>query len=151
MNLPERFDISYIDENNTAQRPVMIHRAILGSFERFVAILIEHFNGEFPIFIAPTQVIFVPIAEEFLPYTKELCAKMLEFGAYGEVNLKGDSFNKRIRTSEKQKVPFVAIIGRSEVEKGEVAICDRITKTQYNLTKEAFLDKLKNAMSEGYF
>lgn len=151
MNLPERFDISYIDENNTAQRPVMIHRAILGSFERFVAILIEHFNGEFPIFIAPTQVIFVPIAEEFLPYTKGLCAKMLEFGAYGEVNLKGDSFNKRIRTSEKQKVPFVAIIGRSEVEKGEVAIRDRITKTQYNLTKEAFLDKLKNAMSEGYF
>lgn len=151
MNLPERFDISYIDENNTAQRPVMIHRAILGSFERFVAILIEHFNGEFPIFIAPTQVIFVPIAEEFLPYTKWLCAKMLEFGAYGEVNLKGDSFNKRIRTSEKQKVPFVAIIGKSEVEKGEVAIRDRITKTQYNLTKEAFLDKLKNAMSEGYF
>ena len=151
MNLPERFDISYIDENNSPQRPVMIHRAILGSFERFCAILIEHFNGEFPIFIAPTQVIFVPISEEFLPYTKELCKKMLEFGAYSEVNLKGDSFNKRIRTSEKQKVPFVAIIGKSEVEKGEVAIRDRITKTQYNLTKEAFLDRLKNAMSEGIF
>ena len=151
MNLPERFDISYIDENNSPQRPVMIHRAILGSFERFCAILIEHFNGEFPIFIAPTQVIFVPIAEEFLPYTKELCKKMLEFGAYSEVNLKGDSFNKRIRVSEKQKVPFVAIIGKSEVERGEVAIRDRITKTQYNLTKEAFLDRLKNAMSEGIF
>ena len=151
MNLPERFDISYIDENNSPQRPVMIHRAILGSFERFCAILIEHFNGEFPIFIAPTQVIFVPIAEEFLPYTKELCKKMLEFGAYSEVNLKGDSFNKRIRVSEKQKVPFVAIIGKSEVEKGEVAIRDRITKTQYNLSKEAFLDRLKNAMLKGNF
>lgn len=151
MNLPERFDIAYIDENNTPQRPVMIHRAILGSFERFVAILIEHFNGEFPIFIAPTQVIFVPITEEFMPYVRDLQVKMLDFNAYSEINLKGDSFNKRIRTSEKQKVPFIAIIGKSEVESGEVAIRDRITKTQYNLTKEAFLDKIKNAMSEGIF
>ncbi len=151
MNLPERFDISYIDENNTEQRPVMIHRAILGSFERFVAILIEHFNGEFPIFIAPTQVIFIPISDEFAPYAKDLATKLLEFGAFGEVNLKGDSFNKRIRVSEKQKVPYIAIIGKSEIEKGEVAIRDRITKTQYNLTKEEFLSKIKNEMSEGNF
>lgn len=151
MNLPERFNLGYVDENSDLSRPVMIHRAILGSFERFVAILIEHFNGEFPPFIAPTQVIFVPINEEFAPYAQDLAKQMLEFGAYGEINLKGDSFNKRIRTSEKQKVPFIAIIGKSEVEKGEVAIRDRIAKTQYNLTKEDFLKKIKDEMSEGNF
>lgn len=151
MNLPERFDLYYIDENNSPQKPIMIHRAILGSFERFIAILIEHFNGEFPLFIAPTQVIFIPISEEFEPYAKDLATKMLDFGAYCEINTKGDSFNKRIRTSEKQKVPYIAIIGKNEVESGEVAIRDRITKTQYNLTKEDFLNKIKNEMSEGHF
>lgn len=151
MNLPERFGLYYIDENNTEQKPVMIHRAILGSFERFVAILIEHFNGEFPLFIAPTQVIFIPISEEFEYYARDLASKMLDFGAYCEINVKNDSFNKRIRTSEKQKAPYIAIIGKNEVESGEVAIRDRITKTQYNLTKEDFLDKIKNEMSEGHF
>ncbi|MDE6886972.1 MAG: threonine--tRNA ligase [Helicobacteraceae bacterium] len=151
MNLPERFNIEYIDESNTPQRPVMIHRAILGSFERFIAILIEHFNGELPIFIAPTQAILIPMGEKEAVYAKSLQQSLRECGIYAEINTKNDSFNKKIRNSEKQKVPYIAIIGQKELEEGSIAIRDRRNKSQYTLKQEEFLNKLNNEMSEGHF
>ena len=150
-NLPERFELEFIDSDNSAKRPVMIHRAILGSFERFIGILIEHYAGEFPFFIAPTQIIFVPIASNHVAYAKELQARLLEMGVDSEIYDSKDSLNKRIRNAEKQKVPMVAIIGDKEVEQKSVAIRDRREKIQYNLDEKQFFEKIKEKLSEVRF
>jgi len=147
-NLPERFELEYVDENNERSRPVMIHRAILGSFERFIAILTEHFAGEFPIFIAPTQVIFVPIAEDHVAYAKELAAELAEFDIDCEIYDKNESLAKRVRTAEKQKVPMIAIIGDEEVKNRHVAVRDRRKREQYNLSAEEFIKLIKEQTSE---
>ncbi|MEA2028266.1 MAG: threonine--tRNA ligase, partial [Campylobacterota bacterium] len=113
-NLPERFDVEYVAQDNSRQRPVMIHRAILGSFERFIAILIEHYAGEFPFFLAPTQVIFVPISEKNIGYANELHNLLIDENIDSEVMSKNESLNKRIRMAEKQRVPYVIVVGDEE-------------------------------------
>ncbi len=148
-NLPERFEVEYVDEDNTRKQPVMIHRAILGSFERFIGILTEHYAGEFPMFLAPTQVIFVPIADAFTDYAYTLKKKLLLEGIDAEVYDKNDSLNKRIRTAEKQRVPYVVIIGEEEVTNRSVAIRDRRKKEQYNLSEDDFMLQLKQQLQEG--
>jgi len=148
-NLPQRFDVEYVAEDNTRKQPVMIHRAILGSFERFIAILTEHYAGEFPFFLAPTQVIFVPIAQSHAAYASTLKQMLLQEGIDAEVSDKNDSLNKRIRTAEKQRVPYVVIIGDEEVNTQTVAIRDRRDKKQYNLTQDEFMVKLKQQLQEG--
>ena len=150
-NLPERFELEFTDSDNTPKRPVMIHRAILGSFERFIGILIEHYAGEFPFFIAPTQVIFVPIASDHVAYAKELADRLMELGVDSEIYDSKDSLNKRIRNAEKQKVPMVAIIGDKEVQERSVAIRDRREKMQYNLKEDQFISKIKEKLSEVRF
>lgn len=148
-NLPERFGVEYVAEDNTRKQPVMIHRAILGSFERFIAILTEHFAGEFPLFIAPTQVIFVPIAETHVEYAKELQKACMTIDIDSEIYDKNDSLNKRIRNAEKQRVPYVVIVGDEEVANKSVAIRDRRAKTQYNQTQEEFMIQLTQQLQEG--
>ncbi len=148
-NLPERFDVEYVAEDNTRQRPVMIHRAILGSFERFIAILTEHYAGEFPFFIAPTQVIFVPITAEHAAYARELAAELTEREIDSEIYDRNDSLNKRIRLAEKQKVPYVVIVGDEEVKQRSVAIRDRRKKEQYNLSADDFMLQLSQQLQEG--
>ena len=148
-NLPQRFEMEYVDEDNSKKRPVMIHRAILGSFERFIGILTEHYAGEFPTFIAPTQVIFVPIAKTHSDFAKELAKRLIYEEIDAEVYDSNDSLNKRIRLAEKQKVPYVVIIGDEEIKNGTLAIRDRRKKEQYNLKIEEFMLQLKNEMKEG--
>lgn len=151
MNLPERFELAYTDENNTPQRPVMIHRAILGSFERFVAILTEHFGGEFPFFIAPTPVAIVPIGEEQLYYAKHLRLELQKVGVYAEIHDKNETLNKKIRTVEKQRVPMIVVLGEREVNEKKVAIRDRREKRQYELGEAEFIQLAKEKMSEVNF
>ncbi|NLU33442.1 MAG: threonine--tRNA ligase [Wolinella succinogenes] len=151
MNLPERFELAYTDENNTPQRPVMIHRAILGSFERFVAILTEHFGGEFPFFIAPTPVAIVPIGEEQLEYAKHLRLELQKVGVYAEIHDKNETLNKKIRTVEKQRVPMIVVLGEREVNEKKVAIRDRREKRQYELGEAEFIQLAKEKMSEVNF
>jgi len=148
-NLPERFEVEYVAEDNTRKRPVMIHRAILGSFERFIGILTEHYAGEFPFFLAPVQVIFVPISDAHVAYAKELKQQLLAEGIDSEIYDKNDSLNKRIRTAEKQRVPYVAIIGDEEVVSKSVAIRNRRSREQYNLTQDQFMVELTKALQEG--
>jgi threonyl-tRNA synthetase len=148
-NLPQRFDVEYIAEDNTRQRPVMLHRAILGSFERFIGILTEHYAGEFPFFIAPTQVIFVPISDSHANYAYEMKKELRLAGIDAEVYDKNDSLNKRIRTAEKQRVPYVVIVGDEEVQNKTVAIRNRRTREQYNLTYEEFMVELNKQLKEG--
>ncbi|KYJ85586.1 threonine--tRNA ligase [Sulfurovum riftiae] len=148
-NLPERFEVEYVAEDNSRKQPVMIHRAILGSFERFIGILTEHYAGEFPFFLAPTQVIFVPISENHAGYAYGLKKKLMLEGIDSEVFDKNDSLNKRIRTAEKQRVPYVVIIGDEEVKDHSVAIRNRRTREQYNLTQDEFMVELTKQLQEG--
>lgn len=150
-NLPERFMLEYTDENNEKAQPVMIHRAILGSFERFIGILIEHTAGEFPFFIAPTQVIIIPIADSHLEYAKLLEKEMTMMEVDCEVSSRNESLNKRIRTAEKQRVPMILVIGDEEVAGKTVALRDRRERTQYNLSKEEFYTLIKEKMDEVRF
>ncbi|MDR1614683.1 MAG: threonine--tRNA ligase [Campylobacteraceae bacterium] len=150
-NLPERFDLSYIDANNEKARPVMIHRAILGSFERFIGILTEHTAGEFPLFIAPTAVVIIPIGDAHLDYSKELANELTALDIDVEVSSKNESLNKRIRTAEKQKVPMILVIGDEEVGTKSVALRDRRERKQYNLTKEKLFQLIKEKIGEVHF
>ena len=148
-NLPQRFEVEYVAEDNKRKQPVMIHRAILGSFERFIGILTEHYAGEFPLFLAPIQVIIIPISEIHNSYAKELQNSLLDIGIDCEIYDKNESLNKRIRTAEKQRVPFVAIVGDKEVEKKSVALRDRRKKERYNLKFEDFMVELSKQLNEG--
>ena len=150
-NLPERFKLEYNSENNDKIQPVMIHRAILGSFERFIGILTEHYAGEFPMFIAPTQVAFVPVAEVHKEYAKELSDKLIDINADSEIYAKNESLNKRIRTAEKTRVPMIVVIGDEEVANKTVAIRDRRTREQYNMSEEDFLKLIQTKINEVNF
>lgn len=143
MNLPERFDVEYVNENGEKERPVMIHRAILGSFERFIGILTEHYAGEFPFVIAPTQVIFIPIAEQHNEYAKQLQKELLQVEIDTKIFNKNESLNKRIRTAEKQRVPMIVVIGDAEVENQRIALRDRRKREQSELSKDEFISLLK--------
>lgn len=150
-NLPERFELEYNGEENSKIQPVMIHRAILGSFERFIGILTEHYAGEFPMFIAPTQVAIVPIAETHVEYARELGNKLIDMGADYEIFDKNDSLNKRIRTAEKGRVPMIIVLGDEEVNSKCVAVRDRRTREQYNLSENEFLALIKEKINEVNF
>ncbi|MGP1561003.1 MAG: threonine--tRNA ligase [Helicobacteraceae bacterium] len=142
-NLPERFGLEYTDENNEKSRPVMIHRALLGSFERFIAILIEHYGGELPFSFAPTQVAIIPIADSCLAYAKEIKKELDNLSVYSSIDERNDSLNKKIRNFEKMKVPMILVLGEKEVLARTVAIRDRREKTQTTLGLDAFLQAIK--------
>lgn len=150
-NLPERFDLTYVDANNEHARPVMLHRAILGSFERFIGILIEHTSGELPFFVAPIQVVIVPISESHQEYAKELARELLVNDIDAEIYMKNESLNKRIRNAEKMRVPMILVIGDEEVAQKTVALRDRRDRKQYNLTKDEFISLTKEKLSEVHF
>ena len=143
--------LEYSNENNEKSQPVMIHRAILGSFERFIGILIEHTAGEFPFFIAPTQVVIVPIADSHLEYAKKIESKLAMMEIDAEISSKNESLNKRIRTAEKQRVPMIIVLGDEEVANESVAVRDRRSRQQYNLSNEEFYKLLKEKMDEVHF
>ncbi|WP_270960093.1 threonine--tRNA ligase [Campylobacter upsaliensis] len=150
-NLPERFALEYTTSENTKERPVMLHRAILGSFERFVGILTEHCAGEFPFFIAPTQVGIVPISEVHLAYAKDIQRTLLEMGVDSEIYDKNESLSKKIRNAEKQKLPMILVIGDEELSNRAVALRDRRAKEQKSLSLDEFINLVKEKMSEVAF
>ena len=150
-NLPERFDLGYIDANNERQQPVMLHRALLGSFERFIGILIEHTGGELPFFVAPTQVVIVPISDAHLDYAKFVAKELRKIGVDSEIASKNESLNKRIRTAEKQRVPMIAVLGDNEVANNAIALRDRTTREQKDMKLDEFVGLLKSKLAEVTF
>ncbi len=148
MNLPERFDIHYTTSEDKKERPVMIHRAILGSFERFIGILTEHCAGEFPFSIAPTQVSIVPIASTHLEYAKQLQKELIELEIDSNIFSSNDSLNKRIRTAEKQRVPMIVVVGDEEVSNQTIALRDRRKRERSTMGKDEFLTMLVNKKQE---
>ena len=119
---PERFDMNYVGEDNTTHRPVVIHRAVSGSFERFMAILIEHFAGAFPVWLAPEQVRVLPISDDLIPQALEVTKRMKTAGIRAYMDAHNDTLNYRIRDAEMLKVPYMAVIGKREAENGMLAV-----------------------------
>ena len=120
-NLPERFELEYMAADGSRQRPVMIHRALFGSIERFFAILTEHYAGAFPVWLAPTQVKLIPVAEPFNDYLADVAAELRAVGVRVELDASDERFPKKIRNASKEKVPFVLIAGGEDAEAGAVS------------------------------
>ena len=120
-NLPERFDLEYQAADGSRQRPVMIHRALFGSIERFFAVLLEHYAGAFPPWLAPVQVVGIPIADEHVPYLDEVAGRLRAAGIRVEVDSSNDRMQKKIRNAQKQKVPYMLIAGDEDAAKGAVS------------------------------
>ena len=121
-NLPERFELSYTGADNADHRPVMIHRALFGSFERFIGILLEHTAGELPVWLAPVQAAVLPIADRHIDYARSTAETLRDAGVRVEVDERAESVGKKIRDAELQKVPFMLVVGDKEQEAGEVAV-----------------------------
>ena len=140
---PERFDLTYTGEDNSMHRPVLIHRAVSGSIERFIAILIEHYAGAFPLWLAPEQVRVLPIADEFAPTAAAVTAQLRAAGVRAELDARSETLNYRIREAETMKVPYMAVIGRREAEAGTLAVRARGEgKKQDIIAVDAFLTRL---------
>ncbi len=124
-NLPERFGMEYVAEDGSRQRPIMIHRAILGSIERFFGVLIEHYEGKFPFWLSPTQVVVAPISEQQAEYAAQVAARLELLGIRVEADLRSEKIGYKIRAHTLRRVPFVAIVGDREKGEGTVSLRDR--------------------------
>ena len=120
-NLPERFDLQYVDAQNVKQRPIMIHRAIFGSLERFFGILTENYAGAFPLWMAPTQVRLLPVTDTVTPYVEEVQRKMREAGIRVDITT-NERLAKLVRNAEKQKVPVMCVVGEQEAADGTLTV-----------------------------
>lgn len=144
---PERFDLTYTGEDNTAHRPVIIHRAVSGSFERFMAILIEHFAGAFPVWLAPEQVRVVPISDHQKEAAERVTRQLRDAGVRAILDAGNDTLNYRIRQGEIMKVPYLAVIGQREAEGGTVAVRTRGAGSKQDvMTVDAFKTMLTDAI-----
>ncbi|AFM21548.1 threonyl-tRNA synthetase [Acetomicrobium mobile DSM 13181] len=142
--MPEKFDITYIGPDGEPHRPVMIHRTILGSLERFLGILIEQYAGAFPYWLAPVQVKILPVSDEHLPYAKKVASALQKKDVRIEVDLKEGTLGKKIRDAQMQKIPYMLIIGNREVEKGVVSVRDRSKGDLGSMSLEALIELLGN-------
>ncbi len=125
-NLPKRFELEYVGKDNTAHRPVMIHRAPFGSMERFMGILIEHFAGAFPLWLAPEQVRVAPISERFVDYGKKVEAELRSHGFRVHGDYRPEKIGYKIREAQIEKIPYVLVVGDKEQSSGTVAVRDRV-------------------------
>jgi len=147
-NAPERFDLTYTGEDNAPHRPVVIHRAVSGSFERFIAILIEHFGGAFPVWLAPEQVRVIPIAIDYNEHAQALVDRLKKHGIRATLDARNETLNYRVREGEVEKVPYMCVIGRREAEEQTVALRTRgAGKKQDNMTQDAFVERLLHEVS----
>lgn len=137
-NEPERFDMTYIEEDGQPYRPYMIHRALMGSIERFFGILIEHYGGAFPVWLAPVQVVIIPIADRHQAFAQEVSATLKLAGLRVQVDDRSDRMNAKIRDAEKQKVPYMLVVGDREMEEGAVDVRRRSGERLGAMQVEAF-------------
>jgi threonyl-tRNA synthetase len=147
-NLPERFDLHYAAEDGTLQRPVMIHRAILGSVERFLGVLIEHLGGAFPVWLAPVQATLIPIADRHNDYCNEVAAKLRAAGLRAEVDQRSERMQAKIRDAQLQKVPYMLIAGDRDIEAGAVSVRTRDNEDKGAIKVDDFVQLLKAEAEE---
>lgn len=147
-NLPERFDLSYTGEDGKPHRPILLHRAVLGSLERFVGGLIEHYGGRFPFWLAPVQVALIPIREDHTAYCTGIAEQLRAEGFRVECRDASSHMNKRIKEAQKLQVPYMLIAGEREAEDGTVALRRRGTRDQEVIAVDAFMDRVRKLRSQ---
>ena len=151
-NLPERFDLVYTGADNQKHRPVMIHRAPFGSMERFVAVLIEHTGGKFPLWLTPDQAVVLPISEKFNDYAKEVADKLAQFDVRAIVDDRNEKIGRKIRDNELKRIPYLLIVGENEMNEGKISVRKQGEGDQGVMTPDEFAtlvnDKIREMMSE---
>jgi len=142
--LPQQFELKYIGADNKEHRPVVIHRAIFGSFERFIALLLEHYAGALPLWIAPVQAIVLPIADRHLDYAKSVVSELKAAGLRVELDERQEKIGFKIREAQLQKIPYMLVVGDKEAANGTVAVRSRAGGDQGAQTVAAFIEAAKN-------
>lgn len=146
--MPERFDLTYVGQDGEKHRPVMIHRVVFGSIERFIAILTEHYAGAFPLWLAPEQVKIIPISENQIEYAHRVCEKLLSAGIRADVDDRNEKMGYRIREAQLQKIPYMLVLGEKERESDSVAVRNRKHGDMGVMSYGDFADKLAKEISE---
>jgi threonyl-tRNA synthetase len=147
-NLPMKFHMEYIDENGNKVQPIMLHRALLGSVERSLGILIEHYAGAFPLWLSPVQVSIIPISDQSNDYAKSVSDKLEEQGMRVELDNQADSMQKRIRNAEKQKIPYMLVVGQKEQQNQTISVRARGRQDLGVMTLDDFLGKTKKEIED---
>ena len=144
-NLPERFGLTYTGADNAEHQPVMIHRALFGSFERFIGILLEHYAGELPFWLTPVQAALLPIADRHVEFANEVAGRMRAAGLRVEVDERTESVGRKIRDAELRKIPYMLVVGDREAEAGEVAVREHRQGDTGSEAVDALVERLSAA------
>ena len=147
-NLPQRFGLEYVAEDGTRKQPVMVHRALYGSVERFFGVLIEHYAGAFPVWLSPVQTVMVPIAERHIDYANKVAAQLKQIGVRVEVDGRNEKMNAKIREHALQKVPFLLVVGDKEAEAGRVNVRTRGKEKTEDMQAGDFVSKIKKLIDD---
>jgi threonyl-tRNA synthetase len=142
-NFPERFGLVYTGADNAEHQPVMIHRALMGSYERFIGILLEHFAGELPVWLTPVQTVVLPISDRHLGYAETVLARLREAGVRAEIDDRTESVGRKIRDAELRKIPFMLVVGDREEESGEVSVREHRAGDTGSLPVQEFAQRVQ--------
>src|SRR5256714_3064591 len=146
--MPERFDMVYTGDDNAEHRPAMVHRALFGAFERFIGILVEHYAGAFPLWLAPLQAAVLPVAERHVGYAEKVLGELRHSSLRAEVRGPDDSLGNRIRAATEEKVPYMLIVGDDDVEAGTVGLRTRAGDDRRGVPLAEFLDQVTEEVAE---
>jgi threonyl-tRNA synthetase len=146
--MPQRFSLTYVDKDGKEKNPIMIHRAIIGSPERFIMILLEHYAGALPLWLSPVQVVVAPIGDKHLKYAGEICEKLKKEGIRAELSDQNETIGKKIREAEMQKIPYITVVGDKEVKTGTVAVRKRGKGDEGQVQLGKFIEKVKKEIAE---
>ncbi len=147
MSLPERFNLDYVDSDNERKRPIMIHRVIYGSIERFLGILVEHFAGRFPLWLSPVQAVILPMNDELTAYAESVKARFDAAGLRTEVDSRTESLNRKVREAQIGQLPLTLTIGAKEKDNGTVAVRTLDGKVTYGVSHERFIGIVSAAIA----
>ncbi|MDD5724669.1 MAG: His/Gly/Thr/Pro-type tRNA ligase C-terminal domain-containing protein, partial [Candidatus Omnitrophica bacterium] len=145
---PKRFNLSYIDDTGKEKQPIMLHRVLLGSLERFIGALIEHYKGELPLWLSPCQVLVIPVKETALDYARSVKRKLEEREIRAEIDLRNETLDKKIRNAEINKIPYCLILGDREARDGQVSVRKKGSGNQGAVSTEEFMENLLRQIRE---
>ena len=146
--LPQRFELEYTGADGEKHRPIMIHRVVFGSIERFIGILIEHFAGAFPTWLAPVQVKILPISDKYADYSKEVLDKLTEAGIRAEMDTRSEKIGYKIREAQTQKIPYMLVVGQKEEEEKTVSVRSRFAGDEGASSVESFIESIQKEIEE---
>ncbi|BBO78290.1 threonine--tRNA ligase [Desulfosarcina widdelii] len=148
MSLPERFDLTYVGKDNEKHRPIMLHRTVFGSIERFLGVLIEHFAGKFPLWLAPVQAVLLPINDDLIPFAEKVASTMIQAGLRVEVDDRTESLNRKVREAQLAKTPLILTCGGKEKEAGTVSVRTLDGSVHYGIPMQQFMQQVTAHVAE---